>query len=401
MTLVQRTKKVVFSIITNSYRVAKHFVAINDKTLLFISYHGRGYTCNPKYIHQALLNDERFKDYKFVWALKDTSEQIEGAEVIKYRSFKYFYYLAVSKFWISNCKLPEYCSKKKNQIYINTWHGVPLKRLAHDIDVPEGTTFYRSKMSRAEMTRSYDIDTRRYNYLVSPNSFTTDKYKSCFKVPDEKIKEYGYPRNDFLVNLTQEQIKSIKERLNLPSDKKVILYAPTWRDDSFNTSGYTFELNCDFDRWKHYLEKEYVVIFKPHYLISNNFNNDSYKNFLFVADAGVDINDLYAVSDILITDYSSVFFDFSILNRSMLFYMYDVENYRNNLRGFYLNVETDLPGQVVTNEGDLLKIIVNDMHNFEDIKEKRRAFIEKFHSSEKGDASKKVIDNLIYPHTKK
>lgn len=400
MKLVKRIKQLAFFIISNGYKVARHFVASDNKTILFISYHGRGYSCNPKYIHQELLQDERFKDFNFIWALKDTSQEIEGARVIKYRSLEYFYYLAKSKIWISNCKLPSYCLKKKKQIYIQTWHGTPLKRLAHDIDVKESQTFYRSKMSKNEMVKSYDDDSKQYNYLISPNSFTTEKYQSCFKVDPEIIKEFGYPRNDFLVNLHQEQIDELKEKLGLPKDKKIILYAPTWRDNSYNNKGYTFELQCDFKKWQHYLSKDYVVIFKPHYLISNKFNNKDFKDFLYLFDANIDINELYAVSDLLITDYSSVFFDYSILDRPILFYMYDLEEYRDNLRGFYLDIEKDLPGQVVRHEEELFKIIINDMHNFESIKNMRKNFINNYHKSEQGDASKKVINNLIFPNTK-
>ena len=400
MKLIKQIKKLAFFIISNGYKVARHFVVSDNKTILFISYHGRGYSCNPKYIHQELLQDERFKGFNFIWALKDTSQEIEGVTIIKYRSLQYFYYLAKSKIWISNCKLPSYCLKKRKQVYIQTWHGTPLKRLAYDINIDEKQTFYRSKMSKQEMVKSYDDDSKQYNYLISPNSFTSEKYQSCFKVSSDKIKEFGYPRNDFLVNLKQDQIEQLKVKLGLPSDKKIILYAPTWRDNSFNHKGYTFNLQCDFKKWQHYLEKDYVVIFKPHYLISNKFDNEQFKDFLYLFDANIDINELYAVSDLLITDYSSVFFDYSILDRPILFYMYDLDDYRDNLRGFYLDIDKDLPGQVVKHEEDLFKIIINDMHNFESIKALRKDFINKYHTSEQGNASKKIIDNLIYPNTK-
>lgn len=400
MRLIRQIKKLAFFIISNSYKVARHFVVHDNNTILFISYHGRGYTCNPKYIHKELLQDDRFKDFNFIWALKDPSQSIEGAKVIKYRSLEYFYYLAKSKIWISNCKLPSYCLKKRSQIYIQTWHGTPLKKLAHDILTNTNQTFYRSKMSKSEMVKSYDDDSKQYNYLISPNNFTTQRFQSCFKVKPNIIKEFGYPRNDFLVNLTQDQISDLKDKFGLPKDKKIILYAPTWRDNSFDKKGYTFDLKCDFNKWKHYLSKDYIVIFKPHYLISNKFNTKNLKDFLYVFDSNIDINELYAVSDLLITDYSSVFFDYSILDRPILFYMYDLDNYKNNLRGLYLDIDKDLPGQVVKYEEDLLKIIVNDMHNFEDIKEMRKNFIKNYHGSELGDASKKIINNLILPNTK-
>ena len=392
--LLRLGKKTAFSIIKTSFAATSPLVAIDYNTILFISFHGGGFSCNPKYIYQELRQDERFKDFNFVWALKDTSIDIPGAKVVKYNSLEYFYCLAKSKFWISNCKLPEFCVKKKNQIYINTWHGVPLKRLAHSITA-NSNTFYRSKVSRAEMLKSYDIDTKRYSYLISPNSFTTEKYQECFKVSKDIIKEYGYPRNDFLVNLTNDQVLDLKNKLNLPKDKKVLLYCPTFRDNSFNKNGYTFNLNLDFNKWKYHLGKEYVVIFKPHYSISNTFSNKGMEDFLYIAKPGVDINELYAVSDVLITDYSSTFFDYAILNRPILFYMYDLEEYKEDLRGFYLNIYKDLPGEIIEDENKLL----DEMKNYDLYLEKNISKLEEFNliynNFQDGNCSKKVAEILF------
>ena len=350
MKVVKILKNQLFALITSLYKMIYKYIKIDNKTIMFISYHGKGYLCNPKYIHQELLKDDRFQDYKFIFPLKDKNEVIEGAKVIKYRGIQYFYYLAKSKFWIVNCKLPSYCIKKDEQVYIQTWHGTPLKRLAHDIETKDDITFYRSKMSRDEMTKSYDVDVAKYNYLISPNEYSSEIFESCFKIDKEKIKEYGYPRNDYLVNITNEEIDKLKIKYNIPTDKKVILYAPTWRDNKFNEKGYIYELKVDFNKWKDMLGDEYVVIFKPHYLISNKFKDIKLDNFLFSFDENVDINELYVMSDLLITDYSSVFFDYAILNRPILFYMYDLEEYRDELRGFYLDINKELPGKITIDE---------------------------------------------------
>lgn len=395
MNLIKIAKNTIFFIVTSIYDVLKYPIKTDKKTILFISHLGRGYNCNPKYIHKALLEDPRFKDFNFVWAMKDKSEKIEGATVIQYRSLEYFYYLAKSKFWISNCKLPEYCSKKKNQIYIQTWHGTPLKRLAHDINVNSDTTFYRSKITREEMTKSYDIDVSRYNYLISPNKFSTEKFTSCFKIQPEKIKEFGYPRNDFLVNLNNETIEELKIKFNLPRDKKFILYAPTWRDNCFNNKGYILNLKLNFSKWKSELGDDFAIIYKPHYLISNKLDKTGLEDFVFDFYEKLDINELYAVSDALITDYSSVFFDYSLLGRPIYFYMYDIADYKDNLRGFYLDINKDLPGEIYTDEDTLINAIKID-----DLKAnpKLKAFSKKFNSLESGDASKRIIEELIIPH---
>ena len=393
MNIIKIIKKVVFYIITKIYSVVHKLIKTDEKTIIFIAYLGKGYMCNPKYIHQYLLQDSRFKDFKFIWALKDASIDINGAKTIKYRSLEYFYYLAKSKFWIVNCKLPKYCLKKENQVYIQTWHGTPLKQLAHDIDVNENTVFYRSKQSREEMVQSYDDDVIKYDYLISPNSYTTDIFESCFKIDKSKIKEYGYPRNDYLVNLTQNEINNLKNRLSIPKEKKVILYAPTWRDNNFNDKGYVFNLEVDFKKWKSYLGEEWVVLFKPHYLISNKFDLSEVSDFVKVFKENIDINELYAVSDMLITDYSSVFFDYSILNRPICFYMYDLKDYEENLRGLYLDIHKDLPGPICENEKDLLEIIKNKTYENDYYKNKLNKFSDKF--MEKGISSKLIADNII------
>lgn len=393
MNIIKFLKKIIFWIITLIYKLAYKLIKTDNHTILFMSYLGRGYVCNPKYIYEEIIKDNRFKDFTFIWVLKDDSTYIKGAKVIKYRSFKYFYYLAKSKFWIMNAKLPEYCLKKEDQIYIQTWHGTPLKRLAHDINLKKDTTFYRSKQTKEEMLRSYDVDVAKYNYLISPNSYSTKIFEHSFKINKNKIREYGYPRNDYLVNITNDEIELLKEKLNIPKNKKVLLYAPTWRDNSFNDKGYVFELKVDFNKWKKELNDEWVILFKPHYLISNKFNFEELDNFVIPFRENIDINKLYVVSDMLVTDYSSVFFDYSILNRPIAFYMYDMKEYKEELRGFYLDINKDLPGPIAEDEDELLRIIKDNICNNDIyINKKFRSIF-----NEDGNASKKIINELILP----
>lgn len=368
----------------------KH-VKCNEKMAMFISFHGRGYSDNPKAIYEEMLNDSRFVDFKFVWAVKKPSKvkfEHENTVVIRYRSLKYFYYIGKSKYWIFNCRMPEYLTKKKEQIYLQTWHGTPLKRLAHDVIVPEDTTFFRSEMSFDEMTKAYDVDVAKYDYMISPNSFTTEVFQTSFKINEERLIETGYPRNDVLSNATELDEKDIKEKYEIPQDKKVVLYAPTWRDNSYVASGYTFELLVNFYKWREELGDEYVVIFKPHYLISNKFDLTELEGFVYSLPTTVDISELYLISDVLITDYSSVFFDFAILNRPVYFYMYDLEEYKDELRGFYIDIHSEIPGEVYTDEECMLRDIKAEKYDFSMLE----SFNKRFNNMEDGNASKRVID---------
>lgn len=387
-------KKILGKLIRLLYRLVYRFIPCQKETILFISFHGRGYSDNPKALHEYISKHPKYQKYRCIFAIKNHREknlQIDNAKIIEYFSIPYFFYLARSKYWIANCKLPKYVLKKPSQIYLQTWHGTPLKKLAHDIVVPEGTTFYRSGMSIEEMRSTYDDDVSKYNYMISPSAFTTEVFQSAFKIERQRLIETGYPRNDILSNYQNSDLEAIKAKLNLPSNKKVILYAPTWRDNSFNLKGYTFKLKVDLKKWQKTLGKDYVVIFKPHYLIVNDFDLKSVKDFVYFVDPKEDISSLYLIADILVTDYSSVFFDYAILRRPIYFYMYDLDSYRDELRGFYLDIYQDLPGKVIENEDSLLEKISQSEFDYDKLK----LFNQRFNNHEDGNASKRVLDILF------
>lgn len=393
-------KKLAGKIIRIGYHSLYKLVKIDDKLVIFISFHGRGYSDNPRAIYEAMQKDERWQGYRFIWFIKNAKQKgivIPGAEIKEYFSIPYFYYMSKAKYWVINCKMPTYISKKEKQIYLQTWHGTPLKRLAHDIDVAEDTTFYRSGVSYEAMCQSYDIDVERYNFMISPNKFCTEVFQTSFRINRERLIETGYPRNDFIANASKDEIIALKKKYNLPLDKKIILYAPTWRDNSYVAAGYTFELKANFRKWKDMLDEDTIVVFKPHYLIINTQKDDpSLHGFLYSIDATAEINELYVLSDVLITDYSSVFFDYAILKRPIYFYMYDIEEYAQDLRGFYLDIHTDLPGSIYTDETVMLEDIQNGIYD----NSRMRAFNERFNNLDDGKASERVL-NILYQEGQK
>ncbi|MBQ0065649.1 MAG: CDP-glycerol glycerophosphotransferase family protein [Firmicutes bacterium] len=387
-------KKLAGKIIRFTYHALYKLVKVDDKIVIFISFHGRGYSDNPRAIYEEMVKDPRWNGYRFIWFIKNAQQKnlnIPGAEIKEYFSIPYFYYMSKAKYWVINCKMPEYIAKKENQIYLQTWHGTPLKRLAHDIDVSEDTTFYRSGVSYEKMCESYDMDVARYNFMISPNKFCTEVFQTSFRINKERLIETGYPRNCFIANATEDEIVALKKKYNLPLDKKIVLYAPTWRDNSYVAAGYTFELKANFRKWKEILDEDTIVIFKPHYLIINTQNDDpALHGFLYSIDATAEINELYVLSDVLITDYSSVFFDYAILKRPIYFYMYDIEEYAQDLRGFYLDIHKDLPGEIYTEEEKMLLDIQNNVYD----NSRMKAFNERFNNLDDGKASVRVLDIL-------
>ncbi|WP_314793863.1 CDP-glycerol glycerophosphotransferase family protein [Eggerthia catenaformis] len=392
---MKQVKQLISKTIKLIYKLLYKLIPIDSHMILFISFHGRGYSDNPMALHQYLINHPEYKDYKLIYAIKKHKKKnlsIPGnTKVIEYFSISYFFYLARAKYWFVNCKLPKYVLKKDNQVYLQTWHGTPLKKLAHDIDVPDDTTFYRSGMNFEEMANTYDNDVSKYNYMISPSHFTTEVFQTAFQINKERLIETGYPRNDILSNYTREDIVRIKQQMHLPSNKKIILYAPTWRDNSFNMQGYTFNLEVNFKKWYEILKEDYIVIFKPHYLIVNDFDLTGLEDFVYYVDPIVDISSLYLISDLLITDYSSVFFDYAILKRPIYFYMYDLEDYRDALRGFYLDIYHDLPGDIIEDEDILLDKIKNSIYDYS----KQSLFNQRFNNNEDGHASSRVIDIVL------
>ena len=254
--------------------------------------------------------------------------------------------------------------------------------------------------SLKDVRYKYKTDAEKYSYLLSPSDFCTEKLTSCFNLkennPNCKIIQEGYPRNDFLSNYNENDVKNIKEKLNINNigNKKIILYAPTWRDNQHTSGvGYTYKVDVDFDLLREKLEKEYIILFRAHYLVANSFDFEKYKGFIYDVSNYESINDLYVIADLLITDYSSVFFDYAILKRPMIFYMYDLKEYKEDIHGFYIDLE-ELPGDIVETEEDLLIEIDRVMKNFK-FDDKYQKFHNKFNSMEDGNASKRVLEKIL------
>lgn len=394
---------------------------VNSKMVIFEAFMGRQYACSPKAIYAQMVNDPAFEDWTFVWAFKKPKpfrylKDNHNTILVKYGSKKYLEYYSQAKYWVTNSRLKETIIKKPDQVYIQCWHGTPLKKLGYDITV-EGNNAMNTKN---DLLKKYKQDSDRYSYMISPSEFSTEKFASAFNIENKEIiKTLGYPRNDFLINYTQEdllaiktklaiielrkknrlqEINNIKNGMGFDRTKKVILYAPTWRDNQHSAkTGYTYDLAVDFGKLKEKFGDEYIILFRAHYFISNNIDLSEYKGFVYDVSKYNDINELYVISDILITDYSSVFFDFANLRKPVVFYMYDFEEYKNEMRDFYIDLE-ELPGPIVQTEDEL----INVLENIDECKEKYsavyKAFNDKFNYLDDGKASQRVIEECILSH---
>src|SRR5699024_4421147 len=171
---------------------------------------------------------------------------------------------------------------------------------------------------------------------------------------------------------------------------------PTWRDDQYHGPGqYKFVLQLDLNRLREELSDENVIALRMHYFISDNLDLSEFEGFAFDFSKYNDINDLYIISDLLITDYSSVFFDYANLKKPILFYTYDLNKYKDELRGFYIDMLNDLPGPLLYNTDE----VIQNNENIENVKKyyesKYKEFYQNFCNLDDGNATKRVVEKVI------
>lgn len=378
------------------YKLLTRNIKVDDKLVVFASFNGRSYSDSPKAIYIYLVNSEEYNDYNFVWAFKDAKEyknleNNKNTKVIDIKSKEFWKVLAKAKYWVFNYKIEDYIFPNKNQVFLQCWHGTPLKRLGCDLE-----HFNNAMNSISEIRKRYHIEASKFSYFLSPSEFATEKFMTAWDIKNKGIMlEEGYPRNDFLINYTQEDIQNIKENLRLNNiNKKIILYAPTYRDNQHSVGvGYTYETEVDFEKLREKLSDEYVILFRAHWLVAQNFDFEKYKDFVIDVSNYDDINELYVISDMLITDYSSVFFDYANLKRPIIFYMYDLKEYKDDIRGFYLSLD-ELPGKIIEKQEDLIKQIKSITKEFK-YDEKYKKFNEKFNYLDDGQATKRVVQKIF------
>ena len=374
------------------YRKIFTKMKLKEDLVIIESFFGRNYSDNPKYIYEY-LNKAYPGRYKYVWILNKKENLPYPATRIKRFSIRYFYYMGRAKYFVFNVRQPKYIIKREGTVFLETWHGTPLKRLAFDMeDNASASPFYR------RYKRDIYAQTRLWDYMIAPNQFSLDVFRSCFMFDGEMLST-GYPRNDILH--LEEKSKAaltaeIKQELGIPDGKKVILYAPTFRDDEYyDHAQYKFALQLDLDLLRKELGEEYVVLLRTHYFIVDSLDLTAYQGFAFNGSTYNDIARLYLISDILITDYSSVFFDYANLRRPMLFFTYDLEKYREILHGFYIDVEEELPGPMLFTTEEIVDSIKRLPEVVDRYKEKYDVFYEKYCGWEDGNASKKVVEAVF------
>ncbi|HEY7146066.1 MAG TPA: bifunctional glycosyltransferase family 2 protein/CDP-glycerol:glycerophosphate glycerophosphotransferase [Streptosporangiaceae bacterium] len=318
--------------------------------VMFISWKGKQCGDNPGGIASELRR--RGDDREHIWAVSDWSVPVpEGARAVLSRTEEYYEALGRSRYVISNDDMPGNYVKRDGQVYVQTWHGTPLKRIGFDIEQPQfisGTSYF-DHLAR---------DVAKWDLLLSPNPFSTPVMRRAFHY-DGEICESGYPRNDVLHSADAAAVAGqVRQRLGLPDGKKTVLYAPTWRDNQYYASGrYRFDFRLDLERAWQALGDDYVILIRGHHHMSDDVPAGTRPGFAVNVTGYPEISELFLASDILVTDYSSVMFDFAPTGKPMLFFTYDFEQYRDTLRGFYFDFAEQAPGPLLTTSDEVTEAI--------------------------------------------
>lgn len=366
--------------------------SVKDNIILYEAHHGKSLSCNPYALFLELLGNNDFKNYIHIWSLEnfELNEVIierfkkhKNVKFVKRNSKKYLKYLASAKYLINNVSFVDYYIKKDEQIYINTWHGTPLKYLGKDVKNNELNYYTNATRNFLQAT-----------YLLSPNKYTTDIFINSYDMKDiykGKIIEEGYPRNDLIVNCDKDNIKNrlIELGIKIDTNKKIILYAPTWRGN----------IGRALDKSRNIIEKleniienaptEYEVLIKVHSLEYKNIKDREDIKAICIPDY-FDTNELLSIIDVLITDYSSIYFDYLVTEKPILFYMYDKEEYLSE-RGVYLDLNT-LPGPICTTDLEMAECLSNIDYVVNEYKKNYDKAKQRFSSHDNGQVCKKIID---------
>lgn len=360
---------------------------IDPEAVLFECYGGKGISDSPLAIDRELA--ARFPGWKRYWTVIDGNAEVpEGAIPVVLYSAEWFRALATSKYLVNNNNFPFFFRKHPEQVYLQTWHGTPLKRIGNDVPALNLTLSYRELM-RKEAEEEWD-------YLIAQSPWASQQLASSFGYSGEVL-NLGYPRNDpFVRGADDEAVRNrIRRNLGVDSSKTVVLYAPTWRDNLKKANGTYAAVNfVDYASFAKSLGSDFVVLVRGH---SNSFADKAAAHIPGVIDVTQypDINDLMLAADILVTDYSSLMFDFAISRRPMLFHAPDLEEYENRVRGFYLEYEETVPGPITTTQAQLVEAVKGATKNHVKFLPRIEAFTEKFAPNDDGNAARRVVERVF------
>lgn len=367
---------------------SSHDDAGTDAVALFESHGGRQYSGDPRAIYENLRSRGTALDC--VWVTRDGQFRPPEDSTVVVRGSREHYELAArARCVVGNTPQPKWYSRPPGQVYLQTGLGTPLKRLALDLECPQ----FERGMVHHERVRE---DVASWSALLSANTFSTAAFRKAFGF-DGEILEFGYPRNDLLSHPGRdEHAARIRQLLGLSTGQQVVLYAPTWRDDALTSAaGHGFPQHLDFNALARALGTDHVTLVRAHPRMQEVMVTGNADSRVMDVTRYPDMAELLLIADVLITDYSSAMFDFAVTGRPMLFFTYDLERYRDRIRGFYFDFEAEAPGPLLRTSGDVIDALRNLAAIEGSYRGAYEAFAAKFCSLEDGQAAARAVDWLL------
>jgi CDP-glycerol glycerophosphotransferase len=353
--------------------------------VVYSSFDGQQYSDGPRAIHEELVR--RAAPLEHLWVVRDGRARVPGsASVVRFGSREHYEALANARYVVTNDFLPKWFERRGDQVCVQTWHGTPLQRVG--LDVPE-----LSKATRPQLRR-LDHQTANWQYVVSPNRFSTPILRRAYAL-DGEIIETGYPRDDQLAGHDLDaHTERLRRRLGLPGGRRVVLYAPTYREHAPGArGGYRLELGLDLELLSKAIGHDSVLLFRKHELVSDVV--PSVEGFVYDASAYPDATELLLAADVLVTDYSPFMFDFANTGRPMLFYAYDFDAYEDEIGSFYVDYVDKVPGPLLRTTDDVADALnaVGDIPA--QYAQRYSAFASEFCALDDGHAAARVVDRLF------
>lgn len=332
------------------FQIIGMFLRIDNKLVLFSSYGGDQYSDSPKVLFEAMKKDPRFSGYRYVWAFVNPSAfYIPGADKVKIDTLTYFMTALRAKIWITNVNIERGLHfKKKEQIYLNTWHGTGPKASGNGVKGRK------------------DYDFSYVDIVCVDGKHSRDLMVNSFNALDKNLLYSGRPREDELFSFTEETKERIRATLEIPENKKVLFYMPTWREHN--------NPKLSTDLWEKSLSDEYVTLVRAHHFVKQGLGIPKNSFWIDVSDYP-DVNELYWISDVLISDYSSAFFDYGLLAKPMICFAYDYEQYVKET-GLIMDLKNEFPSGIKYTEFQVIEHI--QTMDYEDEGRKTKSYIDSY-----------------------
>lgn len=356
---------------------------LDPQLAVFASYWYRGVLGNPQAIYEAMCR--LAPDMRAVWVVRQDQQRNVplGVDCVTPGTRRYWAAMASATYFINDVNFPDKVVKRPGQIHLQTQHGTPLKHMGLDLmqhpAASQGMSF-RKLLERSD----------RWDYNLSANRFSTLVWERAFPSNFTSV-ESGYPRNDILVNASAQDVALARQELGIPSGKTAVLYAPTHRDHDKH-----FTLRADLKQLAEDLGPSFVVLVRAHYFYVwlPKLAQLECEGLLLNVSQFPSVERLMLASDVLVTDYSSIMFDYANLDRPTVIFAPDLDTYQE-VRGVYFDLRKHAPGPFITEQASLAKVLTSGMYDGPDSATARAAFREEFCQFDDGRAADRVTRALF------